>query len=313
MFERFTEDGRHAIVRAQEEARQLGHGHIGTEHILLGLLRVPDGIPGQALATFKVDAASVRATVIETYGRGVEPPDGSQSRQIPFTPAAKKTLELSLRAALKLRHDWIESGHILLGLLDLGSGPGVDILASLDVPSDALRERVVIELASSGRRYAKSVEPAGETPESDGPPEAAAHNLALARRYYAECPPDDGDPEKKRAQLVVDEILSPDFTMYFNCETDADAGHGRDEHKQFLVAHTRAFGGERWTVELIVADAQTVACQWRCQATHRETNNPIDMHAADFFTVRDGRLAELRRFLDFSTLGDQIEPPAAEI
>jgi ketosteroid isomerase-like protein len=309
MFERFTEDGRHVVVLAQEEARDLSHRYIGTEHILLGLLRLPDQIPGRALETFNVDAATVRATVIETIGRGDEP----TGAQVPFTPEAKKTLELSLRAALKLRHDWIESGHILLGLIDVGSGAGVDILGRLDVPSQALRERVVMEVASSGRRYGISVERSEEAPEVDGPSEASARNIALAHRYYAECPPDDGDPDRKRAQLVVDEILSPDFTMYFNCETDADAGHGRQEHKQFLVAHTRAFADERWTVEAIVADAQTVACQWRCQATHRETSNPIDMHAADFFTVRDGRLAELRRFLDFNTLGAQIEPPPTDM
>ena len=138
-------------------------------------------------------------------------------------------------------------------------------------------------------------------------------NLALALRYYKECPPDVGDPEKQHAKQVVDEILTPDFTMYFNCETAEEAAHGRDEHKRFLVAHTHSFPGERWSVEAIVASEQTVACHWHARATHRETNNPIDMHAADFFTVRDGRLAELRRFLDFSTLMDQLEAtPAAD-
>jgi ketosteroid isomerase-like protein len=138
-------------------------------------------------------------------------------------------------------------------------------------------------------------------------------NLALALRYYEECTPDVGDPEKKRALQVADEVLSDDFTMYFNGDADADAMHGRDEHKEFLIAHTRAFGGERWTVEAIVANEETVACQWRCRATHSETQNPIDVRAADFFTVRDGRLAVLRRFLDFETLDDQRSPaPAAQ-
>ncbi len=135
-------------------------------------------------------------------------------------------------------------------------------------------------------------------------------NTALALRYYAECPPDDGDPEKKRALQVADEILSDDFTMYFNGEADDEAMHGRDAHKDFLVGHTQAFGGERWTVEAVVADDSTVACQWRCVATHRETDNPIDILAADFFTVRDGRLAMLRRFLDFETLEVQRSPSA---
>lgn len=135
-------------------------------------------------------------------------------------------------------------------------------------------------------------------------------NIALALRYYEECPRDDGDPQKKRARQVADEILSDDFTMYFNGEADDEAMHGRETHKDFLVGHTQAFGGERWSVEAVVADERTVACQWRGLATHRETNNPIDILAADFFTVRDGRLAILRRFLDFETLKAQCSPTA---
>ena len=138
-------------------------------------------------------------------------------------------------------------------------------------------------------------------------------NLALARRYYQECPPDDGDPQKRRALEAVDQILAEDFIMYFAGDTEEEAMHGRDEHKEFLIAHTRAFAGERWTIEALVADAQTVACRWRCQATHTETNNPIDVHAADFFTVRDGRLAALHRYLDFNNLDAQRAPaPAVE-
>ncbi len=135
-------------------------------------------------------------------------------------------------------------------------------------------------------------------------------NIALALRYYEECPNDDGDPEKNRAREVVDEILSDDFTMYFNGDADDEAMHGREAHKDFLVGHTQAFGGERWSVEAVVADESTVACQWRGVATHRETNNPIEILAADFFTVRDGRLAILRRFLDFDSLKAQCSPAA---
>jgi ketosteroid isomerase-like protein len=135
-------------------------------------------------------------------------------------------------------------------------------------------------------------------------------NIALARRYYEECTTDFGDPEKKRALQAADEILSADFTMYFNSETDAEAMHGRDEHKDFLVGHTRTFPGERWTVEAIVADDTTVACQWRARGTHGDTGNPIDVRAADFFTVRDGHLAVLHRFLDFETLVAQTSPAA---
>src|ERR1700744_5744456 len=112
---------------------------------------------------------------------------------------------------------------------------------------------------------------------------ADAPNVALALRYYSECPPDDGDPEKARALATVDEILSPDFTMYFSSEIGSEVEAGRDEHKAFLIAHTQTFGGERWTVEEIVAGGDTVACRWRCQATHTQTGNPVDGHGADFF------------------------------
>lgn len=141
---------------------------------------------------------------------------------------------------------------------------------------------------------------------------SAEQNASLARRYYQECPPDDGDPDKRRALWVVDEILSADFTMYFSMDSDAEADRGRDAHKQFLINHTRLFPGERWTVEAVVADDETVACRWRCQATHSETGNPIDVRAADFFTVRDGQLAMLHRFLDFESLHEQMSPTPAE-
>jgi ketosteroid isomerase-like protein len=137
-------------------------------------------------------------------------------------------------------------------------------------------------------------------------------NIGILRRYYEECANDYGDPEKRRALAAVDELLSPDFAMYYNNESDGEARRGADEHKEFLIAHTRAFQGERWTVEAIVADEQTVACQWRVQATHTETGNPIDVRAADFFTVEGGRLAPLHRFLDWEMVRAQVDPATAE-
>jgi ketosteroid isomerase-like protein len=135
-------------------------------------------------------------------------------------------------------------------------------------------------------------------------------NLATVHRYYEECA-NDADPDKKRALAVVDEILGTDFAMYYNNESDAEARRGKDKHKEFLVGHARAFRGERWTVERIVADEQTVASQWRIQATHTKTGNTIDLRGADFFTIRNGHLAELRRFLDFRTLTEQTQPKPA--
>jgi ketosteroid isomerase-like protein len=136
-------------------------------------------------------------------------------------------------------------------------------------------------------------------------------NLSLVRRYFTECVSGASGPDQHRALAVVDELLRADFVMFYNNETDAEAAHGRERHKEFLVEHARTFPDDHWTVEALVADEEMVACQWRIQATHAETGNPIDVRAADFFRVRNGRLAELRRFLDFASLGHQERPPGA--
>jgi ketosteroid isomerase-like protein len=137
-------------------------------------------------------------------------------------------------------------------------------------------------------------------------------NLSLVRRYFTECVSGASGPGQHRALAVVDELLSADFVMFYNNETDADAAHGPEQHKRFLVEHALNFPNDHWTVEALVADEKTVACRWRIQATHAKTGNPVDVRAADFFSVRDGRLAELRRFLDFASLARQQRPPAAQ-
>lgn len=147
MFERFTPDARQVVVLAQEEARELNHDHIGTEHIVLGLLRGPDAVPRQVLANFGVDVASARSRVAETLGRGDQPFMG----QMPFTFEGKKTLELALREALRLGNSWIESGHVLLGLLDVGPSPGFDVLVGLGVDPESARDAVITQLASTER------------------------------------------------------------------------------------------------------------------------------------------------------------------
>jgi ATP-dependent Clp protease ATP-binding subunit ClpA len=124
MFERFTQRARHVVVLSQEEARLLNHNYIGTEHILLGLLGEPESIGGQILASFGFTRDGVRAEVEKRIGRGKGRPSG----HIPFTPRAKKTLELALREALAIKHNYIGTEHILLGLMREGEGVGVQIL-----------------------------------------------------------------------------------------------------------------------------------------------------------------------------------------
>jgi len=136
-------------------------------------------------------------------------------------------------------------------------------------------------------------------------------NAAIAARYYEECANDYGDPDKTRAMEAVDELLAPDFVLRYNGGREDETMRGIDRHKQFLIDHTRSYQGERWTVEAVVADDRTVACRWRLLATHAETGNAIDLRAADFFTVEDGRLTTLHRFLDFRTLEQQQRASSA--
>src|SRR5499425_77047 len=126
MFERFTPRARRSVVAAQEEARTLGHNYIGTEHVLLGLLSEPEGLAARALGPFGVSLAGTREEVAAKVGTGTEPMKG----HIPFTPRAKKVLELALREALQLHHNYIGTEHILLGLIREKEGAGPQILAA---------------------------------------------------------------------------------------------------------------------------------------------------------------------------------------
>jgi ATP-dependent Clp protease ATP-binding subunit ClpC len=156
MFERFTEPARQVIVLAQEEATRLGHGYIGTEHILLGLLRQA-GIAGQALESLGFTIDVVRERVEQTAGRGKQPSSG----HIPFTPRAKVVLELSLREAMQLDHADIGTEHILLGLIREGNGMAAQIMTELAGDLDRVRERVeeLLPQPAPGRQLPGAAEP----------------------------------------------------------------------------------------------------------------------------------------------------------
>jgi ketosteroid isomerase-like protein len=140
---------------------------------------------------------------------------------------------------------------------------------------------------------------------------SAEKNVALVRRYFSECVSGASGPDRHRALAIVDELLSDDFVMTYNNETEAEAARGRGRHKKFLAGHARTLPDDRWTLEAIVADEDVVACRWRFRGRHAETGNSVDQRAADFFTVRNGQLAELRRFLDFERFHQQLRPPGA--
>jgi Clp amino terminal domain, pathogenicity island component len=146
MFERFTDRARRVVVLAQEEAVGLKHNYIGTEHILLGLIREREGVAARALESLDISLEAVRAQVEEIIGQGQTTPSG----HIPFTPRAKKVLELSLREALQLGHNYIGTEHILLGLIREGQGVAAQVLVKLGADQARVRQQVVQLLSGAG-------------------------------------------------------------------------------------------------------------------------------------------------------------------
>ena len=161
MFERFTDTARRVLVLAQEEARLLNHNFIGTEHILLGLLHEGEGVAAQALGALGVNLYDARERVEETIG----PAGSSLVGSPPFTPRAKKVLELSLREALQLGHNYIGTEHLLLGLVREGEGVGAQVLVRMGADLSRVRQQVV-ELLEAGAGTAPG--PAGG-PKQRGP------------------------------------------------------------------------------------------------------------------------------------------------
>src|SRR5438552_10301066 len=148
MFERFTERARQVVVLAQEEARTLKHNYIGAEHILLGLLREEEGLAARVLESLDITVERVRAQVVRIVGSGEEVTSG----QIPFTQRAKKVLELALREALSLGHNYIGTEHILLGLVRENEGVAARILLDFDADSEKIRNEVIRMLSGPGSR-----------------------------------------------------------------------------------------------------------------------------------------------------------------
>ena len=146
MFERFTDRARRVVVLAQEEARLLNHNYIGTEHILLGLIHEGEGVAAKTLEELEISLEAVRAEVEELVGNSGNSPSG----HIPFTPRAKKVLELSLREALQLGHNYIGTEHILLGLIQEGEGVAAQVLSKLGAEASRVREQIIRTLSSHG-------------------------------------------------------------------------------------------------------------------------------------------------------------------
>ena len=179
MFERFTDRARRVVVLAQEEARMLNHNYIGTEHILLGLIHEGEGVAAKGLEALGISLEGVRAQVEEIIGQGQQAPSG----HIPFTPRAKKVLELSLREALQLGHNYIGTEHILLGLIREGEGVAAQVLVKLGADLNRVRQQVIQLLSGyQGKEAATSGGPAEGTPSTSLVLDQFGRNLTQAAR-----------------------------------------------------------------------------------------------------------------------------------
>jgi ATP-dependent Clp protease ATP-binding subunit ClpC len=179
MFERFTDRARRVVVLAQEEARMLNHNYIGTEHILLGLIHEGEGVAAKSLESLGVSLESVRSQVEEIIGQGQQAPSG----HIPFTPRAKKVLELSLREALQLGHNYIGTEHILLGLIREGEGVAAQVLVKLGADLNRVRQQVIQLLSGyQGKEPLTSGAPSEGTPSTSLVLDQFGRNLTQAAR-----------------------------------------------------------------------------------------------------------------------------------
>ena len=224
MFERFSQRARRVVVLAQEEARLLNHNYIGTEHILLGLIREGEGVAAKALESLGISLETVRQQVEKMIGRGQQPPSG----HVPFTPRAKKVLELSLREAQALGHNYIGTEHILLGLIREGGGVAAQVLVKPGADLNRARQQVVQLLHGY-----KGKDVTGEGPPlpDDAPAQVDSldRRLAAIERWVGLRPDlDDLDQEIARVRREKEAAIdSQDF--------EASAAL-RDQEKQLLAA-----------------------------------------------------------------------------
>ena len=191
MFERFTDRARRVVVLAQEEARMLNHNYIGTEHILLGLIHEGEGVAAKALETLGISLEGVRPQVEEIIGQGQQAPSG----HIPFTPRAKKVLELSLREALQLGHNYIGTEHILLGLIREGEGVAAQVLVKLGADLNRVRQQVIQLLSGYQGKEPAGTAPRGHAVDEPGarPVRSQPHRPPRGRQARPGHRPGEGD------------------------------------------------------------------------------------------------------------------------
>lgn len=203
MFERFTDRARRVLVLAQEEARLLNHSFIGTEHILLGLIHEGDGVAAKALERGGITLEAVRDRVEEVVGKAGTAPSGSP----PFTPRAKKVLELALREALQLGHSYIGTEHLLLGLIREGEGVGAKVIETLGVDLDHLYGDIIALMSGTAEDVESQVMEMGRrgVPVSDPPrcPQCRAGLVENARYRVIAVPAEDPEPDPVDLEVRV--------------------------------------------------------------------------------------------------------------
>lgn len=207
MFERFTDRARRVVVLAQEEARMLNHNYIGTEHILLGLIHEGEGVAAKALESLGISLEAVRSQVEEIIGQGQQAPSG----HIPFTPRAKKVLELSLREALQLGHNYIGTEHILLGLIREGEGVAAQVLVKLGADLTRVRQQVIQLLSGyQGKEAEASGTSAGSGGREAGTPSSSTVLDQFGRNLTQAAMEGKLDPVVGRAKEVerIMQVLS---------------------------------------------------------------------------------------------------------
>jgi ATP-dependent Clp protease ATP-binding subunit ClpA len=234
MFERFTDRARRVVVLAEEEARALDHNYIGTEHILLGLIHEGQGVAARALESLGISLDAVRQQVEEIIGRGQQTPPG----QIPYTPRAKKVLELSLRESLQLGQNYIGTEHILLGLIREGDGVAAQVLVKLGAELNRVRQKV-IQLISGQQP------PPGRRPPREGAPVTDAQarldvvegRLAAVEQRVG-IVPDTSDLDKQIDKVRGERRAAADAQEY------EQAASLRDREKELLAS--KAARQEQW-------------------------------------------------------------------
>jgi ATP-dependent Clp protease ATP-binding subunit ClpC len=289
MFERFTSRARHVVVLAQEEARRLHHNYIGTEHILLGLFGEPDGVAGRVLIGFGMSLESTRDEVTAIVGAGAKAPSG----HIPFTPRAKKVLELSLREALQLQHNYIGTEHILLGLIREGDGVATQILlqhADFAAIRAAVSDQLPLASAEPGGRARRWLRRrgAGGPAEPGTPAEQALNATPAADKTLSEAARLAGARPVGSHHLLLAALADPDSAA---ARALAALGVDLDQAKEALRG-----------ADITGTSDELPEEAGRRQMLIQVSSGRLTIEAADPVIVESGQAA-------LKALGDQASPP----